>query len=61
MTVLNFNFIVIHRLDRLTSGVVIFAKNPELTNKLSREIKSRSVLKFYLARVSGHLKSKEEK
>lgn len=43
----------VHRLDRLTSGVLIFAKNPEKAKKLSQEIISRSVFKEYVCKVEG--------
>jgi 23S rRNA pseudouridine1911/1915/1917 synthase len=44
---------VIHRLDRDTSGVMIFAKNAEAHAFLSQAFESRDVSKFYLAIVNG--------
>lgn len=48
------NLHVVHRLDRLTSGVVIFAKNHETAVKYSRAIADRSMHKDYLCRVIGN-------
>lgn len=42
-----------HRLDKLTSGVCIFAKSSESARKIQMEIQNRSVQKTYLARVRG--------
>lgn len=44
---------VVHRLDRLTSGVLIFAKTVAAAQRLEREISDRHVHKEYLARVRG--------
>jgi len=44
---------ILHRLDRLTSGLTIFAKNKEMANKLSKAIEERRCEKYYLARVKG--------
>jgi len=44
----------IHRLDRLTSGLVILGKNPEVARQLGKAIKERdSCTKLYIARVRG--------
>lgn len=42
----------IHRLDRQTSGIVLFGKNSEATGKMMKQFSSRNVIKKYLARVS---------
>ncbi|KAI1344842.1 pseudouridine synthase [Xylariaceae sp. FL0016] len=42
-----------NRLDRLTSGIMFVAKNPKSAERLSQEIRSRSVRKEYIARVIG--------
>lgn len=42
----------IHRLDRQTSGIVLFGKNSEATGKMMKQFSSRNVEKKYLARVS---------
>ncbi|MBW6464978.1 MAG: RluA family pseudouridine synthase [Brevefilum sp.] len=45
---------VVHRLDKETSGVIIFAKSDKAYRWLVREFKSRDVHKTYLALVDGH-------
>jgi 23S rRNA pseudouridine1911/1915/1917 synthase len=45
---------VVHRLDKETSGVIIFAKTDKAYRWLVREFKSRDVQKTYLALVDGH-------
>ncbi|OQR82383.1 RNA pseudouridylate synthase [Achlya hypogyna] len=44
---------IVHRLDRLTSGVVILAKTPAKARELSQCIADRTASKAYLARVRG--------
>ena len=44
---------VVHRLDRDTSGVIVFAKDAESHRKLSIAFEERSVSKRYLALVTG--------
>ena len=46
---------VVHRLDKDTSGVIVFAKNIKTQNYLMDQFKSRQVEKMYLAIASGHL------
>lgn len=48
-----------HRLDKLTSGIVILARNPQMAASLQREIRSKQVEKFYLARVQGEFPGDE--
>lgn len=43
----------VHRLDRDTSGVVVFAKNEEAHKQLSQAFESREVEKFYLGLALG--------
>eukprot|EP00002_Diphylleia_rotans_P015993 TRINITY_DN3102_c0_g1_i7.p1 TRINITY_DN3102_c0_g1~~TRINITY_DN3102_c0_g1_i7.p1 ORF type:complete len:450 (-),score=92.40 TRINITY_DN3102_c0_g1_i7:137-1486(-) len=43
----------INRLDRLTSGVVVIARNAPKAEEFSAKIRDRSVKKFYLARTIG--------
>lgn len=43
----------VHRLDRATSGVLIFAKNSEASGLLGEQIMDKSVEKKYLAIVRG--------
>lgn len=57
---LNQTCYAVHRLDRNTTGLVIFAKNIESKNSLDFAFKNRMLDKFYLALVSGTLKNKSE-
>lgn len=45
---------VVHRLDKETSGVLIFAKTDKAYKWLVRQFKSRDLEKTYLALVDGH-------
>lgn len=47
--------IPVHRLDRLTSGVVLFAKNQEQHKKMSVLFENREVEKYYLAIAEGRI------
>ena len=44
---------IVHRLDKLTSGVMLVAKNNLAHRKLAQQFKSRSVKKEYVALVYG--------
>lgn len=44
---------VVHRLDKQTSGVILFAKNSEAHRELSQQFQTRSVRKLYHALVAG--------
>ena len=44
---------IVHRLDKLTSGVMLVAKNSLAHRQLSQQFKSREVKKEYLALVHG--------
>jgi len=46
---------VVHRIDRETSGVVLFAKNAETHRELSKAFELREVTKTYLALVEGQV------
>lgn len=46
---------LVHRLDKETSGVLIFAKNPQMEEKMTALFAKRQVKKHYLAIVDGHL------
>lgn len=46
---------LIHRLDRHTGGLVVFAKTPNATRTLNELFASRCVIKRYIARVEGHV------
>ena len=43
----------IHRLDRLTSGVLMFGKTAEKAHEMEQQIRSRNVRKVYVCRVEG--------
>ncbi len=46
---------IVHRLDRLTSGVMILAKDDQSAKWLQKQFSSRKVKKTYIAIVSGQL------
>jgi RluA family pseudouridine synthase len=46
---------IVHRLDRETSGLVIFARTADAHRDLSRQFEERQVRKRYLALVAGHV------
>ncbi len=46
---------LVHRLDRLTSGVLLFARQPAAMGPLSRAWASGTVLRLYLAIVRGRM------
>lgn len=50
--------LLVHRLDRDTSGVMVFALSPHAQRHLSRQFENRSVRKSYVARLFGLLESK---
>jgi 23S rRNA pseudouridine1911/1915/1917 synthase len=45
---------VVHRIDRDTSGLVLFAKNPRAQQQLRSQFKRREPERVYLAVVYGH-------
>ena len=48
--------LLVNRLDRETSGVVIIAKNSETAGELGKIWEARAVQKEYLAIVHGHVR-----
>src|SRR5262249_32677242 len=48
--------LVVHRIDRDTSGIVLFAKTPEAQRNLKEQFESRKAERDYLAVVYGHPK-----
>ncbi|MGA8764332.1 MAG: pseudouridine synthase [Candidatus Sulfotelmatobacter sp.] len=50
---------VVHRIDRFTSGIVLFAKTERDRDGLVRQFLSHSPVRQYLAVVRGHLTAKE--
>ena len=53
------NLYAVHRLDRNTTGLVVFAKNLKTKNELDLVFKNRTIEKYYLALVNGHFKEKQ--
>lgn len=49
---------IVHRLDRETSGVVVFAKTADAHRELSRQFEQRLVAKRYVALVAGHVQAR---
>jgi len=47
------NLRTIHRLDRLTSGLLMFGRNPKKARDMEQQIRNRQVLKEYVCRVDG--------
>ncbi|MBK9254403.1 MAG: RluA family pseudouridine synthase [Saprospiraceae bacterium] len=45
--------IPVHRLDKFTSGVNVFAKDPETHRRISAQFESRETEKYYIAIVDG--------
>ena len=50
----------VHRLDKNTSGVIVFAKNEEAHKFLSQSFEDRSVEKYYVGLVKGTPSEKEK-
>ncbi|CAH2328977.1 RNA pseudouridylate synthase domain-containing 2 [Pelobates cultripes] len=49
----------IHRLDRMTSGVLMFAKTLEVSKKIDEQVRERQLEKEYVCRVCGQFPEKE--
>lgn len=47
--------LLVHRLDRDTSGVMVFALSPQAQRHLGLQFERRHVRKTYVARVQGHI------
>ena len=50
---------VVHRIDRFTSGILLFAKTEKDRDELVRQFLSHTPVRQYLAVVRGHLKAAE--
>ena len=50
--------LLVHRLDRDTSGVMVFGLTPHAQRHLSMQFETRKVKKTYVARVAGRLEPK---
>ncbi|MFV1440079.1 MULTISPECIES: RluA family pseudouridine synthase [unclassified Phaeobacter] len=48
--------LLVHRLDRDTSGVMVFAVTPHAQRHLSMQFEKRTAKKAYIARIGGRLK-----
>lgn len=46
----------VHRLDKPTSGVLLFALSPEIARQISLQFENKTIRKTYLAVVRGHCK-----
>ena len=46
---------LVHRLDRMTSGIMVFAKTSKGASRLNEQIKEHLFYKKYYALVSGHI------
>ncbi|MBQ3307712.1 MAG: RluA family pseudouridine synthase [Bacilli bacterium] len=57
----NNKIFIVHRLDKDTSGVVIFAKNEKIKNQLQEHWNEYVELREYVAVVHGKLKVKEDR
>ncbi|KAE8587653.1 hypothetical protein XENTR_v10022053 [Xenopus tropicalis] len=49
----------IHRLDRMTSGVLMFAKTLEVSKKIDEQVRQRQLEKEYVCRVCGEFPKEE--
>ena len=52
---------LVHRLDRTSSGVMVFSKTSKALSRLNKQFKNREVLKTYWAIVEGKNVPKKEK
>ncbi len=49
---------LVHRLDRPTGGVMVFAKTSKAASRLSEQVRNHEIKKSYLAIVDGKMESK---
>ncbi|CRG99350.1 pseudouridylate synthase, putative [Plasmodium relictum] len=49
----NLYIYTLHRLDKLTSGIVLFGKNKEFSTSFSENLSNNKIKKTYIARVDG--------
>jgi 23S rRNA pseudouridine1911/1915/1917 synthase len=52
---------IVHRLDKMTSGLVVVAKNDATHRQLAEQFKSRAVCKTYVLLVHGRVSSEQGK
>ncbi|KAK3931352.1 RNA pseudouridylate synthase domain-containing protein 2 [Frankliniella fusca] len=53
------NLRTIHRLDRLTSGLLLFGRSPKKARQMEHQIRNRQVAKEYVCRVEGDFPEEE--
>ncbi|KAH9269400.1 RNA pseudouridylate synthase domain-containing protein 2 [Batrachochytrium salamandrivorans] len=53
------NLFLINRIDRLTSGLLLIARDKDVAASMMREMRERQVKKTYLARVKGEFPAEE--
>ncbi|KAJ8726108.1 hypothetical protein PYW07_000806 [Mythimna separata] len=53
------NLRTIHRLDRLTSGLLLFGRSPKKARQMEHQIRNRQVQKEYVCRVDGEFPDDE--
>ena len=46
---------IVHRLDRPTSGIILFAKKPSVLKIMNAQFEKRTVRKYYVALVDGEI------
>lgn len=46
---------IVHRLDRQTSGIILFAKKPSVLKIMNAQFEKRTVQKYYVALVDGNI------
>lgn len=51
----------LHRLDRATSGLLVFAKNGHMASLMSSAFRARNVKKYYFALVRGRFQERSDK
>ncbi len=50
---------LVHRLDRPTGGVMVFAKTSKAASRLSQQVRNKDFIKKYLAIVDGKMENEE--
>ena len=50
---------LVHRLDRMTSGVMVFAKTSKAASRLSNQVREKTMKKQYLAVVDGKIEKQK--
>lgn len=51
---------VVHRLDKVTGGIIVFSRRPEITGKLTAAVTQDRIAKEYLAVLQGHIEIDED-